>query len=271
MESESDVSNPLGRNRYEALIFVHGFLDSHAVWDELKRVLAPFPVEMIAPDLRGAGLRRHEDDGCTLQQAVSDITHLLDEMRSSRVALIGHSMGAQIAELVAAERAAQVASLTLITPTPLRGNTLSDEARNLLRECGGDAVAQRGIRESFSTHLDAARVASLTEPDVLMSKAAVRQYYDAFTQGDPRGNVPCAYHGPVLAIAAEDDPVITVDQVAASCRERFAAARFRVVAGSGHWPHMEQPTQTARLIASHLGWSWPRAAKTEPAAIQLHS
>jgi pimeloyl-ACP methyl ester carboxylesterase len=53
-------------------------------------------------------------------------------------------------------------------------------------------------------------------------------------------------------IGAHDDPVITLDQVAAACRERFPTASFRIVSHSGHWPHMEQPKHTAQLIAHHL-------------------
>ncbi|WP_341315423.1 alpha/beta hydrolase [Paraburkholderia sp. IMGN_8] len=267
MATASDVTNVSGQAKYDALIFVHGFLDSHAVWGQLINALAPSSIPMIAPDLRGAGNRRDENDGCTLEQAVFDISHLFDELRLSRVALIGHSMGAQIAELVAFERPEHVASLTLITPTPLRGNTLPGEVRNLLRESGADPGAQRGIRASFSANLNDAQLDSLVTPDVLMSKAAVRQYYDAFTLGDPRGNEPCAYRGPILVIGAQDDPVITVDQVATSCRERFPTARFRVVANSGHWPHLEQPAQTARLIANHLGWPQLQSIKAEGAAL----
>jgi pimeloyl-ACP methyl ester carboxylesterase len=267
MTAASDVTNESDQPHYDALIFIHGFLDSRAVWDELIGALAPFSVPMVAPDLRGAGDRRDEANGCTLAQAVSDILHLLDESRLSRVALIGHSMGAQIAELVASERPGQVASLTLITPTPLRGNTLPDEVRNLLRESGDDPVAQRGIRASFSTNLNDAQLDSLVTPGVLMSKAAVRQYYDAFTLGDPRGNEPCTYRGPTLVIGAQDDPVITLDQVAAACRERFPSAKFRVVARSGHWPHLEQSAQTAQLIARHLGWLQPDSIKRENALL----
>jgi pimeloyl-ACP methyl ester carboxylesterase len=157
--------------------------------------------------------------------------------------------------------------LTLITPTPLRGNTLPDEVRNLLRESGDDPVAQRGIRASFSTNLNDAQLDSLVTPGVLMSKAAVRQYYDAFTLGDPRGNEPCTYRGPTLVIGAQDDPVITLDQVAAACRERFPSAKFRVVARSGHWPHLEQSAQTAQLIARHLGWLQPDSIKRENALL----
>jgi pimeloyl-ACP methyl ester carboxylesterase len=266
MTAVSDLTNDPDQPPYDALIFIHGFLDNRTVWNDLIEALAPSSVPVIARDLRGAGDRRNEDDACTLAQAVADIVQVFDDRRLSRVALVGHSMGAQIAELVASERAAQVASLTLITPTPLRGNTLPDEVRDLLRESGDAPAVQRQIRVSFSTHLNSDQLDSLTAPHVLMNKATVRQYYDAFTLGDSHGNAPCAFRGPIMVIGAQDDPVITVEQIAAECRERFPAASFRIVAHSGHWPHLEQPAQTAQLLARHLGWATLKPATSAQAS-----
>jgi len=240
---------------FDAVVFVHGFLDNRMVWKPLMRALydAGIEVPAIAVDLRGAGERRKEEDNCTLAQAVADIERLFDEMHLSRIALVGHSMGTQIAELVAAERSQQVAALVLVTPTPLAGNVLPDDVRALLRESGADPAAQRGIRENFSKNLTDAQLDALVEPDVLMGKQAVRQYYDAFSIGDPRGNAPCTYHGPTLIIGAQDDPVIPPEQIAAIHRERFSDAELRMVAQSGHWPHLEQPVEMAKLISTHLG------------------
>lgn len=238
---------------FDALVFVHGFLDSSAVWNPLIKALSYIGIPAVAVELRGAGERRAEDDGCTLAQAVFDIGKLFDESSLSRVALVGHSMGAQIAELVAAERPEHVASLVLVTPTPLRGNTLPDDVRALLRESGADPVTQRSIRAIFSKNLTQAQLDALVAPGALMGKHAVRQYYDAFSIGDPRGEVPCSYQGPTLIIGAHDDPVVPPEQVAATHRERFPEAALRLIANSGHWPHLEQPDITAGLIAAHLG------------------
>jgi len=174
-------------------------------------------------------------------------------MHLSRIALVGHSMGTQIAELVASERPQQVAALVLVTPTPLAGNVLPDDVRTLLRESGADPVAQRGIRVNFSKNLTDAQLDALVEPNVMMGKQAVRQYYDAFSTGDPRGETPCAYHGPTLIIGAEDDPVIPPEQIRAIHRERFPDAVLRMIAHSGHWPQLEQPVEMAKIISAHLG------------------
>ncbi|MGU7768670.1 alpha/beta fold hydrolase [Burkholderia sp. MR1-5-21] len=249
-----------GRVDFDAIVFVHGFLDSRSVWDPLINGLSGTGIPSVAIDLRGAGERRADDDRCTLAQAVADIEALFDASGLSRVALVGHSMGAQIAELVAMERPGSVAALVLITPAPLRGNALPDDIRMLLRESGADPVAQRHIRAMFSKNLPEAQLDALVAPDALMGKRAVRQYYDAFSVGDRRGDAPCRYTGPTLIIGAQDDPVIPPEQVAATHRERFPEAALRLIANSGHWPHLEQPAITTGVIAAHLGVRQPLAA-----------
>src|SRR5882672_7933647 len=96
----------------QALVFIHGFLDSHATWGPLIEALPRHAAQSIAPDLRGAGKRQAHAGPYTLNQAVTDILELLDEQGLTNVALVGHSMGAQIAELVAWEVPERVTSLT---------------------------------------------------------------------------------------------------------------------------------------------------------------
>ncbi len=237
---------------HQALVFIHGFLDSHATWGPLIDALPQHAARAIAPDLRGAGNRQAHAGPYTLKQAVTDILALLDEHELTCVALVGHSMGAQIAELVASEAPQRITSLTLLTPTPLAGNILPDDARTLLRESGADPLAQRNIRKLFSRNLNDDRLDQLVHPSVLMGKEAVRDYYDAFTKGDPGGHAPCTYSGPTLVLGATDDPVIPAELVAEIRRSRFPSADFGLIDGSGHWPQLEQPERTAEALVSHL-------------------
>ena len=237
---------------HQALVFIHGFLDSHATWGPLIEAMPTYAAPSIAPDLRGAGRRQAHPGPYTLNQAVTDILELLDEQGLTNVALVGHSMGAQIAELIAWQVPERVTSLTLITPTPLAGNVLPESARAMLRESGADAVAQRNIRKLFSKNLNDDRLDQLVHAAVLMGKEAARDYYDAFIEGDMRGHAPCTYEGPTLILGATDDPVIPAQQVAEIRRNRFPTADFRLIDGSGHWPQLEQPERTAEALASHL-------------------
>jgi pimeloyl-ACP methyl ester carboxylesterase len=235
------------------LVFIHGFLDSNAAWTPLIDALSPYGLQGIAPDLRGAGERAAQDGPFTLAQAVEDVVELLRVLAPpAGMALIGHSMGAQIAELVAARIPGKTSALVLLTPTPLEGNVLPGDIREMLRESGGDVAAQRGIRQLFSRNLPEDVLRRSLDPRHIMSKAAVRGYYDAFSDGDRAGEQPSRFEGPTLILGAADDPVIPPDMLRQIRARRHARAELAFIDGSGHWPQAEQAQRTAAHLAEFL-------------------
>jgi len=246
------------------LVFVHGFLDSAASWTPLIETLRACGVDGVAWDLAGAGARRGEPGPFTLDRAVDDVAQRLRTLDASTICLVGHSMGAQIAELVAQRMPDRVQALVLMTPTPLQGNTLPDAVRDMLRESGGNAEAQRMIRGNFSRTLPEDLLGRSVAADQLMGVAAVRGYYDAFTTGTPEGYAACLFDGPTLVLGAADDPVIPQDLVQAIHAARFAHAQLAFIEGSGHWPQQEQVAQTAAalraFVAAHFGQAQAIAA-----------
>jgi pimeloyl-ACP methyl ester carboxylesterase len=246
------------------LVLVHGFLDYAAAWLPLSAALAAAGYRCTAPDLAGAGTRQSEAGPYTLQRAVEDVlTHVA--ALGTPVVMLGHSMGAQIAELAAARLGDKVSALVLITPTPLGGNVLPDEVRAMLRESGGDAAAQEGIRRAFSKNLSEKLLRDATAEHVMMGKEAVRGYYDAFTGGDAAGHAGTACIAPVLILGAEDDPVIAPGMVRSIHAGRFPAAQLSFIAASGHWPQSEQPEATAQAIVRFLETcAYQRTLETVP-------
>ena len=251
--AQPDSGQQASGGAQDAVIFIHGFLDSHATWGPLIQSLSASASLLIALDLRGAGALRAHVGPYTLQQSVADIMEMIELRGINRFSLVGHSMGAQIAELIAWQVPEQVTSLTLITPTPLAGNTLPDDVRTFLRESGGDPVAQREIRRLFSKNLNDDQLDLLVARDRLMGVEAVRGYYDAFSVGDSKGLGPCPYEGPTLILGAMDDLVIPLQQVEEIRRTRLPNAAFQLIEDSGHWPQLEQPAKTAAVLAEHLG------------------
>jgi pimeloyl-ACP methyl ester carboxylesterase len=247
----TNIDNNAAIRRKPLLVLVHGFLDHGGTWTTLAGQLSDAGYASTAPDLKGAGALQANPGPYALQQAVQDVLAHLGTP-TQPVVLVGHSMGAQIAELAAARLGSAVAALVLITPTPLGGNTLPDEVRTLLRESGADTAAQQGIRRAFGRNLSEQQILSATAPGVMMGKEAVRGYYDAFTGGDAAGESATAYAGPVLVLGAAEDPVIAPDMVRSIHQQRFPAAALDFIAGSGHWPQLEQPEATARTIAAFL-------------------
>lgn len=237
------------------LVLVHGFLDQGSTWSFLVATPTLAGLKSVAPDLRGAGRSSQSTGPFSLGQAVEDIVQCIDRI-AGPVVLVGHSMGAQIAELAAVRRMSRICGLVLITPTPLVGNELSPEVRTFLRGCGGDVEAQRQIRENFSRVGGKFDPASL-DPLRVMQSSAVEGYYDAFTAGDDSGRRPSLYLGPVLILAAASDPVISMPLVESIRSERFPASALVTIEESGHWPHVEQSGVVGELIARFLGvHSW---------------
>lgn len=236
------------------LVLIHGFLDSSATWSLLVEELSECPVECIIPDLRGAGSRAGSGGPFTLDQAVEDVLHFTGPERRNLV-FIGHSMGAQIAELAAQRASDRTSALVLITPSPLQGKMLADDARALLRQAGGSEAAQRQIRKMFSANLPEQFQSPPRE--TMMGVEAVEGYYDAFTVGTASGLRPALFDGPVLLIGANEDPVITPDLVRSIHQTRFPLAELALIDDSGHWPQAEQPAAVGREISRFLGLTRP--------------
>jgi len=204
-----------------AVVFVHGFLDDQHVWDEVIGRLRTPGFERVQLDLAGCGERPCANGPFTYERYAADVGDVVDALEKPLV-LVGQNMGAAIAELVAAARPERALGLVLLTPVPLAGVRLADEAIEPFRSLGGDAQGQRRGRQQLS--------AGLSEPDL-------RRLVDA---------------GPVRILRGAKDPFITKHVVSRRVEPRFASATTVVIAGAGHWPHVERPADVVAQLDDFL-------------------
>lgn len=233
-------------------LLIHGFLDQGAAWEPFIDKLGPLAERALATDFAGAGRRSREGGPFTLHRQAADAVALIDQQPNAQFVVLGHSMGGQVAELVAQAKPERIAALALMTAVPLAGHGSSDEVGRLLRGCGGDIEAQRRIRQMFSRHLPDADLERLLDPATVMGPAAAEGYYDAFAAGDSTGKGPSTFAGPTLLLAAREDPVVSVKMTLSMRESRFPGSDFAVVEESGHWPHLEQPRRCAQAILAFL-------------------
>ena len=228
-------------------VLVHGFLDDGDVWDPVVAELsgtgpAPVVVELAgmagAPDVPGP---------YTLQRHADDVTARLAEV-SGPVVLIGQSTGAQIVELVAAANPERVAGLVVVTPVPLAGAGLPEEAVAPFKALGGQPDAQRQVRQQLAAAFPAEELERLVGAGARIDPDAVPQFVDAWNHGVPAGEQPSSFTGPVLVLRGAADPFCSEDVVTAGVTPRFEGAQVVAVDGAGHWAHVEQPG----VVASHL-------------------
>jgi N-formylmaleamate deformylase len=122
-----------------ALLLLHGLYDRWETWDPIIRSFSG-RFQVIAPDLRGHARSEQPKSGYTPNDYAEDMAALLDELDVSEVVVIGHSLGALVAEFLAANHIERVRSVVLIDP-PFEQNEGSRQWLEVLLE------AKRGTEE----------------------------------------------------------------------------------------------------------------------------
>jgi pimeloyl-ACP methyl ester carboxylesterase len=132
-----DLAVTDSRGEGSPVVFVHGFSNDRFVWDDLARSL-PDTFRPICYDLRG-----HGDSGWSIDSRyhlfdhARDLAELFDALGLERAALVGHSLGGNVATLFAARHPERVRALALVDTGPALGadawrrasDDLSDQAR----------------------------------------------------------------------------------------------------------------------------------------------
>ena len=229
------------------ILFIHGFLDAGAVWDKVRARLKDAGLATAALDLPGMGGASADPETISLDRYAGDVGSVIEAI-GGKIVLVGQSMGAQVAELVAVRHSDQIAGLVLLAPVPLGGVGAPEEAIAPMKSAGGKPEAQRGLRKNLSFNLDPTSLDMLTTLGVAVDPAVVARLVDVWNTGHRDGQSPSRYSGPVLILRGAADPFVD-DALAERTITRFAAARLAKVAQAGHWAHIEVPGVVAELIA----------------------
>lgn len=248
---ESDVRFRRQGEGELAAVFVHGFLDDQYVWDGVTAGPATSGIEWVTLDLAGCGDRTTARGPFGYDRFAAEVGAVADALAKPFV-MIGHSMGAAVAELVAAERPERAVGLVLVNPVPLGGTQLPDEVIDQFRSLGEDPEAQRAVRTQLSTALPEADLDRLVVCGARMRPEVVRDFADCWNAGHPVGAQSSRFEGPTLIVRGGDDGFVTEELVSEHVTPRFASVQSVTVSGVGHWVHLEQPTTLAGLIDRFL-------------------
>jgi len=104
------------------ILCIHGLTANCRCWDLIASALVPRH-KMIAMDLRGRGLSDSPPSGYSVEDHCGDILSLMDKRDLKRLVLIGHSLGAFISLIFAAQYPEKVDRLILVDG----GGKLSEE------------------------------------------------------------------------------------------------------------------------------------------------
>ena len=247
----------------------HGWLDNSASFETLAiELLQRDPqLRLVAWDAPGHGHSQHRRDaGYHFIDWVADAAHLLDALGWSRAGLLGHSMGAGVAALLAGTLPERVSHLVMIEGLGPLSQTASEAPSRLARAIREEG-RRRGAAPRRYTDFDAA-VAKRAEVGAmrvdsaqrLLSRAtdrndegygwrsdpalrtSSRQYYDEESVRAYLRRISC----PSLLVRAEagwpHDPELLAGR--AACIEGL---QLETLAGHHHL-HLDDPAPTAERI-----------------------
>jgi pimeloyl-ACP methyl ester carboxylesterase len=110
-----------GAQGADAIVFLHGFPESHRTWREVAPALAR-DFRVVAPDQRGfAGSDKPEGvEQYRTERIVEDLIALADALALERFTLVGHDWGGAVAWLAALKHPDRIARLVIVNaPHPL--------------------------------------------------------------------------------------------------------------------------------------------------------
>lgn len=252
-----------------ALLLIHGLAGSSSTWaDVLPQLSEQFTV--VSPDLPGHGDSDKAPGDYSLGSLASILRDLLAVLDIERATIIGHSLGGGIAMQFAYQYPESCDRLVLVDSGGL-GREVSWMLRALalpgselvmpllfpgfVRDWGDSLerfLHDRGIRfgrlsESWRAY------ASLTHADNRQAFVrTVRAVIDAGGQSvSAVDRLYLTSEIPTLIVWGDQDGIIPIAH-AHSAHEVMPESQLSIVEGAGHFPHVEEPAQFARIVTSFV-------------------
>ena len=233
------------------LVLLHGLGVSGQVWQGIGRLFGTF-TRLVAPDLRGHGESDKPSAGYLPRDYVGDIAALVAHEPARPLAVIGHSLGAVVAALLAAERPELMSKVILLDP-PFDASRPRDHVATVerLRHAEpGELEAELMRREPGMGELYAKALASLY-------RTAADGAFSAMLRAEP--GFPAAVAAlpniSIEALVIAADPSLDA-ALGAEAAEHVASllqhGRLVTIPGARHAVHASKPRELVKVVREFL-------------------
>jgi pimeloyl-ACP methyl ester carboxylesterase len=105
-----------GDEKGTPVILIHGLTDGRVSWSQVAPALAKKDYRVYVPELRGNGKtdKPIEESAYALKELTNDIAAFIDKLELKKPHIVGHSLGAFVAQELSILHADKIASITLI-------------------------------------------------------------------------------------------------------------------------------------------------------------
>jgi pimeloyl-ACP methyl ester carboxylesterase len=235
------------------LILLHGFPFNRSMWREQAEALSE-RYRVITPDLRGMGettaaAARVGDEPATMNMMAQDVADLMDQLRISRAAIGGISMGGYVALALLHKFRLRVRALILADTRPQAD---TDEAR-----ANREQQARKVLDEGMDSLVDA-MLPKLLAPSTINEQPSIVERLREMMNSTSAAGAAAALRGmalrsdrtfflpdilaPTLIIVGSEDRITPLED-AELLRREIRGSRLEVIEGAGHVSNLERPMQ----------------------------
>ncbi len=236
-----------------AVIMVHGLGGTSNTFQPQASILAR-RFRVIRPDLPGAGRSASLPAG-SLTTVAAALIALANRLDADSFHLVGHSLGTVISQILAAEQASRILSLTLLGPlaeaAPAARTALAERATRVRHE-GLDWFVDGYIAGSLAKKTNESNPAVGAFLRESLTRQTPARYADFCEELARHTAVPLSrIAAPTLLLTGDEDKVGTVPVVTAMAQQ-LPHARVQIIKNCGHWLTVECPDEVTSAMSQHL-------------------
>lgn len=246
-----------GDPRKQAVLFIHGFMFNHTMWDHQVAALKD-EYYCVTYDFRGMGDAPAGDGQLSLEMYVDDVEAIADTLKLEKPVLCGLSMGGYIA-FRAVERAPERYKALIVCDS--RASADNNGAK-LKRTGGLKTINTRGINQFIADTMPQlfADTFRQNKPEVYaqiidsarrLSATGIKACIIAMVGRLDVSDALPEFRLPVQLICGDRDVLSPPEEMKATA-DKIPGSRFAVIEDSGHLSPMEQPEQVNQVIATFL-------------------
>lgn len=244
------------------IVFVHGFGCALNDWDAQAAHFGPRH-RVIAVDLRAHGATPDEAQECSIERYGADVAALTRALDLAPAVVVGHSMGCRVVTEAALQAPERVAGVVLVDGSQF-APAMEPTIRARFAEPDGYHTMVDGMFAAMFNAKSDPIVAKRTRQRALSLAQAVGETmlldmlrYDVLRFTSALAGLPV----PVMAIQTtyanekRERRSLAVGQTSPyldMLRAAIPGVRVEVIPDTGHFPQLDEPDQTNRLIAEFV-------------------
>ncbi len=225
------------------------------IWNLQRRALAA-DYCLLRYDIRGHGSTSAPVGPYSMELLVEDALKLLDLLNIDQVHWVGISMGGMVGQGVALDSPQRLQSLTLCSTA----SQVTESSRQLWK-----VRVESGSRFSMHDVVDHTMKLSFTEHYRKSQKAACEEFRQRYLSNSLTGYLGCTsaildcnfterlkeIQTPTLVLGGDQDLAVPLSN-SEQLHQDIANSKLKIIAGSAHYPNIEQPDQFNQFLLNFL-------------------